>query len=47
MKWTKCLGTASALLAVFAFGNAASVGANAEGLDTETTVHFFNPAFSG
>ena len=44
MKLAQRIGAASALLAVFAFGNAISVGANAEGMDTETTVHFFEDA---
>ncbi len=41
MKWVKCLGSASALLAVFAFGNAYNVGANAAGMETETNLLFF------
>ncbi len=44
MKLAQRLGAVSALLAVFAFGNAANIGANAEGMDTETTVHFFEDA---
>ena len=41
MKLVKRIGAVSALLAVFAFGNAVNFGANAEGMETETTVHFF------
>ena len=44
MKLAQRLGAVSALLAVFAFGNASNIGANAEGMETETTVHFFEDA---
>ena len=44
MKLVKRIGAVSALLAVFAFGNAVNFGANAEGMETETTVHFFEDA---
>lgn len=44
MNLAKRLGSVSAVLAVFGFGNAIGVGANAAGMETETTVHFFEDA---
>ena len=41
MKLAQRIGTVSALLAAFAFGNAAIVGANAAGMETETKLLFF------
>ena len=41
MKLAQRIGTVSALLAAFAFGNAANVGANAAGMETETKLLFF------
>lgn len=44
MNWTQRIGAASALLAALAFGSAFSGNVNAEGMETETTVHLFEDA---